>query len=218
MRDVDPDWTELARKPYGPWIDESFLKYRAAEIRRLEALREAQPPPPASELEIGSNRGCFLEGLCQSRPEVGVYGLELKKGLCELARRRLERAGLSNGHVLNADARLALPVFFGEASLRAIYILFPDPWWKKRHEKRRILDQSLLDLAHWLLLPSGHIVVKTDVLSYMREFAELVEADARYQVVELESVPGFENWQLSTRERHCLESGLPVHALAIRRS
>jgi len=157
-----------------------------------------------------------LAGLCQARRETHFFGLELKRGLCQVAQRRLDRAGLHNGKVINGDARLALPILFGEASLSAIYVLFPDPWWKKRHAKRRLLDESFLTMARWLLCDGGVLVVKSDVGSYIHEVSAALQGDSGYALLPVAEVPGAETWALSTRERHCVEDGLPIYSVCAR--
>lgn len=217
MRAVDPQWESLQAR-YGAWIEDGILKYRADEIRRYEAQREATPPTRPAEVEIGSNRGRFLKGLCAGRPQVRFYGVELKRGLCNVAARRLARNGLENGQVIHGDARLVLPVFFGQASLQCVYVLFPDPWWKERHAKRRLLEPEFMRLVHECLEPGGHLVVFTDVAGYARAVHDdLQSLEALYARVTREEVPGHETWVPTTRERHCVEDGLVVHRLYARK-
>ena len=217
MRSIDPEWQTLADTSFGPWLNQGDLQYRAREIRQLLRLKREQKPQPPALVEIGSNRGRFLKGLCAANPEHRCYGIELKKTLCGIAARRLVRHKLSNGLVIHADARLTLPVFFGEESVSQIFVLFPDPWWKKRHEKRRMVDESFLELSAWVLESQGHFVVKTDVGTYAERVRELFEKDPEFQLVTADEVSGSEDWVLTTRERHCQEDGLPVHTVCARR-
>lgn len=217
MREPDPEWEKLAAQPFGQWIKEGVLKYRSAEIRSWISQREEDPPKKPAEVEIGTNRGRFLRSLCLGRPDVSFYGIEIKKGLTGVANRRLERSDADNGVVFHGDARVVLPVYFGENSLDAIYVLFPDPWWKKRHAKRRLVDEDFMKLVAWVLRPGGFFILKSDVFRYARHVQRCVVASERFERKKISDVPGHDVWEPTTRERHCLEDGLPVHAVVARR-
>ncbi|OIP36791.1 MAG: hypothetical protein AUK47_14590 [Deltaproteobacteria bacterium CG2_30_63_29] len=216
MRSPDPNWAELKEQPFGRWLPEADCKYRADELRWILAKREELPLTGDLSVEIGTNRGRFLRSLCKTHPERTVFGIELKTALCGVAQRRLARAGLSNGYVVNADARLALPVLFTGRVLHSIFVLFPDPWWKKRHAKRRLLDPAFIEMASELLTPGGALVIKTDVASYAEQVREDLAEFPALTVVPIEDIDGFASWELTTRERHCLEDGLPIYTLAAR--
>ncbi len=154
-------------------------------------------------------------GLARKRT-TSVLGIELKESLCRIAVNKLARENLTNGHVIHADAKLAIPILFQPGSLDAIYVLFPDPWWKKRHARRRLLDDSFFEMAHDFLKPGGFFVLKTDVLDYFDAVDEYLQKMPCFERVTLDDVPGHEAWTLSTRERHCLEDNLPYKSLAIK--
>lgn len=216
MTPLNPDWQKLKAEPFGAHIPDEILQYRSDEIQRILDWKAQNPIVLPAEIEIGSNRGCFLLGLARGRRDTSFLGIELKESLCRISANKLARERLTNGHVIHADARLALPVLFEPGSVDAIYVLFPDPWWKKRHARRRLLDDSFFEMAHVFLKPGGHFVLKTDVLDYFDAVEEFLKASPCFEFVDIKDVPGNETWTLSTRERHCLEDGLPYKQLAIR--
>ena len=215
MTPLNPNWTELKKEPFAQYIPDEILQYRSDEIERILAWAKENPISLPAEVEIGSNRGCFLLGLARKR-ETSVLGIELKESLCKISARKLANEGLDNGHVIHADAKLALPVLFEPGTLDAIYVLFPDPWWKRRHARRRLLDDSFFEMAHAFLKPGGFFVLKTDVLDYFDAVEEYLKASPCFDLVEITEVPGQDKWTKSTRERHCLEDGLPYKQLAVR--
>lgn len=216
MRPVDPDWKALKAR-YGDWIVDGILKYRADEIRRYEALRdELADDPTPRELEVGSNRGRFIKALCKGRPDVQFYGVEIKESLVDTARRRLARHELDNGRILHGDVRVMLPVAFAPDALNAIHVLFPDPWWKERHAKRRLMKREFVGLARRTLTPGGHLVVVTDVPTYARWARENIESVGGFERVSRDDVPGSETWAPTTRERHCMEDGIPIRRMYYR--
>ena len=215
MTPMNPNWTELKKQPFARFIPDEVLQYRSDEIEKIcDWAKEHELPLPA-EVEIGSNRGCFLMGLARKRTTT-VLGIELKAALCRTSINKLARENLDNGFVIHADAKLAIPVLFTPGTLDAIYVLFPDPWWKKRHARRRLLDDGFFEMAHAFLKPGGCFVLKTDVLDYFDAVDEYLQASPCFERISLDDVPGHESWTLSTRERHCLEDNLPYKSLAVR--
>ena len=125
---MNPEWTELKKQPFAAWLPDEILQYRSDEIDKILEWGKTNELPLPAEVEIGSNRGCFLMGLARKRTTT-VLGIELKPSLCRVASNNLARENLSNGHVIHADAKLAIPILFKPGTLDAIYVLFPDPWW-----------------------------------------------------------------------------------------
>ena len=215
MTPLNPDWMSLKSQPYAQYIPDEVLQYRSDEILKVQTWARDHKLAQPIEVEIGSNRGCFLMGLTRKRTTC-VVGIELKESLCRIAEHKLERENLTNGHVIHADAKIAIPVLFAPQTLDAIFVLFPDPWWKKRHARRRLLDDSFFEMAHIFLKPGGCFVLKTDVLDYFDAVDEFLQETPCFERISIEDVPGHESWTLSTRERHCIEDGLPYKSLAIR--
>ncbi|HVE85223.1 MAG TPA: tRNA (guanine-N7)-methyltransferase, partial [Myxococcales bacterium] len=92
------------------------------------------------ELEIGPGRGAFALDHAARHPEIDLVAIETRRSDCELIRARAARRGLVNLLVLQGDAKLLLPRLFPAGSLSAVHVQFPDPWWKTRHHKRRMVD------------------------------------------------------------------------------
>jgi len=174
------------------------------------------------EIEIGPGRGGFLFERAEARPEARLCGLEIRLKWAALVDERLQARGLGErARVFNADAREALPRLVPDASVAVFYLHFPDPWWKKRHEKRLVMGAPLLDAIARLLVDGGELFVQTDV----EERAELYDAQisAHPALEPAGDVPGSprlaENpyGARSPREHRAIADGLPVHRLRYRR-
>src|SRR5262249_17858029 len=89
------------------------------------------------EIEIGFGKGLFLLGAAQANPTTNFVGVENARKYQLLAAARMAKRGLTNVRLANADARVFLRDFVGAESCQAVHLYFPDPWWKRRHLKRR---------------------------------------------------------------------------------
>ena len=127
----------------------------------LDPLTLFHRPPRALWLEIGFGGGEHLAALAAAHPDVGFLGVEpFINGVAKLLR-AIEAGPLVNVRILKDDARLLLEVL-PAASLERAYVLFPDPWPKLRHHKRRIVNgRTLADLAR-VVRPGGELRLATD--------------------------------------------------------
>lgn len=174
------------------------------------------------EIEIGSGRGGFLFERTEARPDARIVGLEIRLKWSALVDERLRKAGKGErARCLNADAREALSRLGPDASVSVVYLHFPDPWWKKRHEKRLVMGPSLLDSVARLLVPGGELFVQTDVEERAEQYEAQIAAHPAFEPAgDAEGSPRLaENpyGARSPREHHAIADGLPVHRLRFRR-
>src|SRR5215217_4526832 len=118
------------------------------------------------ELEVGSGKGLFLANAGMANPERNFLGVELARKYARRAAERVAKKGLANVRVLPGDAKLFLARYVPPRSLRAVHVYFPDPWWKKRHRKRRVFGEPLVADIERGLEPGGELRVATDVEEY----------------------------------------------------
>ncbi len=130
-------------------------------------------------LEIGPGRGDFLFHLAQENPEAQVVGVEIKPKRFEKLQPRIERLELTNILLFCGDARLVLPEKIPANAVAQLYILFSDPWPKKRHAKHRLFQESFLRELVRVTQPGGTIIIAHDDPNYRlqmeEEFAKLPE-------------------------------------------
>lgn len=217
MTPKNPNWEELKKQPFGQYIPDEVFMYRSDEIENILEWKKNNPIQSPVEVEIGSNYGRFLLGLARARRDMNFLGIELKSSLVNRFVKRIEREGDTNCKCINADARLAMPVLFEPNSVDAIYVLFPDPWWKKRHANRRLLNDDFFNMAHVFLKPGGMVVVKTDVRPYYETVRDALAIDKRYAVIPNDQIPNSDKWDLTNRESHCIENGVPYDTLAVKK-
>jgi tRNA (guanine-N7-)-methyltransferase len=121
------------------------------------------------ELEVGSGKGLFLSAAAPACPETNFLGSEIAAGYARLCAGKLAAAGVSNARIIHGDAQRLVRAMLPDACLAAIHVYFPDPWWKARHRKRRVLCPEFLTHAGRVLVPAGRLHVWTDVEEYFLE-------------------------------------------------
>ncbi len=173
----------------------------------------------AVELELGPGRGGFVFERLAADPELRFVGLEIRRKWATIVDRRLalsEHAG--RARVFAEDARDVLPRFV-EHSVARVFVHFPDPWWKKRHQKRLLLGAPLLGELVRILRPAGELFIQTDVQERAEFYETLCAACSG-----LAPAPGgprlAENpfGAQSPRERRAVADGLPIYRLLYRRA
>ena len=174
------------------------------------------------ELEIGPGRGGVIQERALARPDVGIVGLEVRRKWAAIVDGRLGKLELGRrARVFAEDAKEALPRLMPDACLEVVYLHFPDPWWKKRHQKRLVIEPAVLEQIARLLKPGGDLFVQTDVPERADQYEALFRADARFET----AGDGAGEARLaenpyearSPRERRSRTDGLPIHRVRFRR-
>jgi tRNA (guanine-N7-)-methyltransferase len=128
------------------------------------------------EVEVGSGKGLFLTSAAAQTPEHDFLGIELAPRYARHVAGRLAQRNLRNAIVVHGNAQRVFREILPDDSLAAVHVYFPDPWWKKRHRKRRVLNETFLHDAQRTLARGGALHFWTDVEEYYRATLELVAA------------------------------------------
>lgn len=135
-------------------------------------------------LEIGFGMGDSLLACASQHPEIDYLGVEVHRPGIGGVLRMLDELSLSNVRVIDGDALEALRQHISDASFDAIYVFFPDPWPKKRHHKRRLVQPEFMALAHAKLRLGGRLHFATDWENYAQHMLEVVDAAPQFRNVE----------------------------------
>lgn len=131
-------------------------------------------------LEIGFGKGESLFAQAEKNPYVGFIGVEVHRpGVGQLLN-QIHKAGLSNIRICHQDVIEVLKRL-PPHSLSGVQIFFPDPWPKKRHHKRRLIQPHFLDTLYRVLKPGGFIHCATDWEEYATHMLDVFKADSRFQ-------------------------------------
>lgn len=127
-------------------------------------------------LEIGFGMGEATALLGRDFPETGFLAVEVHKPGIGKLMARIEELELSNIRIIEGDAHPILKTMIADASVEGVHLFFPDPWPKKRHNKRRIVNAEFLKLIHPKIKDGGFFHIATDWLPYAEEIEEVLAA------------------------------------------
>lgn len=128
-------------------------------------------------LEIGFGMGESSAELAARHPELDILGIEVHTPGVGNLLKLVEADGLSNVRIIQHDAVEVLTHMLAEGSLQGVHVFFPDPWPKKRHHKRRMIQAPLVHLLAMRLVPGGHLHLATDWEDYARQMLEVLSAE-----------------------------------------
>jgi len=128
------------------------------------------------EIEVGSGKGLFLQAAAASNPAHDFLGIEIATKYARFAAARLAQRELTNAVMVHGDAQPIFADLLPDESLAAVHVYFPDPWWKKRHEKRRVLNEPFVRHVERTLVSGGSLHYWTDVRERFEETLELLAA------------------------------------------
>ncbi|NMF62944.1 tRNA (guanosine(46)-N7)-methyltransferase TrmB [Brasilonema octagenarum] len=125
----------------------------------------AKPKAPL-HLDIGAARGRFLLSMAKIEPDWNFLGLEIREPLVVEANKWRDELGLTNLHYVFCNVNNSLRSLFSslpKASLQRVTIQFPDPWFKNRHAKRRVVQPELVTELAEFLIPGGIVFLQSDI-------------------------------------------------------
>jgi len=132
-------------------------------------------------LEIGFGNGEHLASLASSHPERDYFGVEVHRPGVGHLLMLAESRGLANIRASTHDAVEVLRDQIAPGSLDEVLVLFPDPWHKKRHHKRRLIQPPFVELIASRLAPGGVFRLATDWENYAAQMLEVISADVLYE-------------------------------------
>jgi tRNA (guanine-N7-)-methyltransferase len=162
-------------------------------------------------LDIGCARGRFLLRMAEAEPAWNYLGIEIRQPLVDEANRIASDAGLTNLHYEFCNAMLWLGRLLADIPdgiLQVVTIQFPDPWFKKKHAKRRMVNAELVSAVVDKLSRGGRVFVQSDIESLSDEMFELFRRDERLTETRAAENP----FAVKTEREKSVEArGLPVY-------
>jgi tRNA (guanine-N7-)-methyltransferase len=192
-----------------------FYVQRPQPVRLDEVF--ARPDVPL-HLDIGCARGRFLLRMAETAPEWNFLGVEIREALVSEANRIAREQNLDNLHYEFCNAMLWLGRLIDDipnSILQMVTIHFPDPWFKKKHAKRRMVNTELVEAVIRKLAPAGRIFVQTDIELLAQEITGLFSEQRQLTYSPIADNP----FPVKTEREKAVESkGLPIYRSMFRKS
>ena len=161
-------------------IAQALSASRLAEIRAQ--LSSLLPTTRPITLEIGSGHGHFLTAYAEAHPDHLCVGIDLIGDRLERSARKSNRAKLANVVWMHADARLFVEALPADTALLAIFVLFSDPWPKRRHWKNRVIQQEFLSQLASKTKQGAHLYFRTDHDQYYNQVKALIKKHSSWSL------------------------------------
>ncbi len=171
-------------------------------------------------LDIGSARGGFLLAMADLSPDWNFLGLEIRHPLVLAAEKDRQDLGLRNLKFLFCNINVSLDSWLSnlpKGKLQRVSIQFPDPWFKRRHKKRRVFQPSLLFSLASSLQPESELFIQSDIIDVIHPIKILID---RSNCFNYQTASNKDNYLInnplpieSDREKFALNNGLPVYRL-----
>lgn len=168
-----------------------------------------------TDIEIGSGKGKFLNELAALHPERNLLAVERSAKYQRLCCDRAARRGLSNVRLVRTTGEDLLLRLLAGGSVHTFYVLFSDPWPKKRHHKRRFIKPEMVAAMGRALVPGGRVLIKSDHKDYAEAIADVLSNPPGFE--RLDPAEAFAGLPITGFERKYLAEGRAIHSFALQR-
>lgn len=134
------------------------------------------------EVDLGCGDGTFLVGIAGANPERDFLGIERLLGRVRSASRKITQRELPNARVLRVETSYAVQQMLPLGSVTVFHLMFPDPWPKRRHWRRRIVTEDFFTSVHRALVRDGLFRIVTDQFDYFQEIERLADQSPRFTI------------------------------------
>ncbi len=168
-------------------------------------------------LDIGSAKGLFVLDLAEYKPDWNFLGLEIREKLVLAANREVAKRDLKNVRFCYCNANISLDNWLNNLPfglLQSVSIQFPDPWFKRKHHKRRVLQKTLLLSLAKVMIQDAKFFIQSDVVETFQPMIDLLDRSSYFDSIDpLEKISSNKNpFPVKTeREQYVLKKGLPIY-------
>jgi tRNA (guanine-N7-)-methyltransferase len=192
-----------------------------SDLLEIDVPRIEPPPGGRLEVELGSGEAHFLIERARGDGQARFVGIEIRREVVARANNACRAAGINNVESVFANMSVDLPEMFAPASVARFFLNFPDPWFKSRQHKRRVMSPELVADIAVALAPGGEMFVETDIFDIALDAMAALEGAPGHQFVNAAGPWSFypENpyGAGARRGRQCQDEGTPIWRLLYRR-
>lgn len=165
------------------------------------------------EVDLGCGDGAFIAQLAARFPERDFLGIDKLGGRVLRGCRKAARLGIRNARFVRIESSYAVQHLLPAGSAAVVHLLCPDPWPKRKHKRRRVVQPAFLESVHRVLAPEGRFRIATDQEKYFATIRELIRPE---MFAELTPPPG-ESFPVTAFEKHFVAEGAPIYRLELRK-
>ena len=194
-------------KPILPWFQ--VLADLGDSLDPATFFKAEQP----LHLDIGCGRGLFIFTAATQHPENNYLGLEIDYREGRRAATRLMKRELPNARIVGGDCNRLLSEMLPVSSVDAAHVYFPDPWWKKKHHKRRLFTPEFVKLLSRVVRPGGYVHSWSDVADYFEVITARMSENPDFETREppAQRDPEHDMDYQTSFERKKRKLGLPIY-------
>lgn len=201
---MKPSLPDVSRGP----VPAGSLVYEPVSYVDPLPLETLFPEKKPLDIDLGAGDGSFLVHYAMARPERNFLGVERLMGRFHKIDRKGRRAGLKNLLVMRIEGDYFTRYLLPPGKVSTFHLYFPDPWPKKRHEKKRLVQPGFAQALFAALEPTGKLYLRTDNEPYYRQMCEVIGAVPGFEAAETpEELKGFQ----TDFEREWLAVGRSIH-------
>lgn len=189
------------------------MEFVPADYFRPLPLAEIFPRAGTVEVDLGCGDGAYLAALAQQNPDRNFLGIERLFGRVRSACHKILHADLTNARILRVEIAYAVAHLFPARSVEVFHLMFPDPWPKRRHSRRRVFTEDFLAAIHRALTSGGTLQIATDQTDYFREIKRLAARSPQFMMIENQEASGIG----STFEERFRQDKIEIHRLSFRK-
>ncbi len=187
---------------------------------KIDFVRIFGRPAPL-HIEIGAGKGTFLLSQAKAQPDYNFLGIEWARRYYRYAVDRIGRWGLTNVRIIRTDAAAFLADTVPDDCVDCFHIYFPDPWPKKRHNKRRLICPANIEHLIRCLKSAGQLRIATDHADYFEQIRTVLAArDKQLKEIDFIRPAGAETgeWAGTNFERKYIKDQRPIYTFAARKT
>jgi tRNA (guanine-N7-)-methyltransferase len=164
------------------------------------------------EIDLGCGDGAFLAALAQENPAHNFLGIERLLGRVRSVCRKVARLDLKNARILRMESNYAVTHLLPPGSVTTFHLLFPDPWPKRRHHRRRAFTAEFVSSIHRALIVGGLFHVATDHADYFHQIERVIAATDIFVISREQN-----HFPPTSFEQKYVARRLPIHRLLLRK-
>ena len=192
--------------------DEAGVEYVPKSLTRVLEFDKVFSRLAPLEIDLGCGDDAFLAVLAQESPAHNFLGIERLVGRVRSVCRKVARLDLKNARILRMESNYAVTHLLPPASVTTFHLLFPDPWPKRRHHRRRAFTPEFVSSIHRALIAGGLFHVATDHADYFHQIERVIAATDIFVISREQN-----HFPPTSFEKKYAARGLSIHRLLLRK-